>query len=407
METQSGARTPLVDPFGRELEEWLRDAPATRAPYVSDLVVPPVTGPVQRPDTVREGTSEAHTAERAEPGADERGTLERGAVEPGLAETATARTAVVAPDLVAPELAATDVVTPADSDQAFRRPRDHGRHASVCAPSFPEPPERIALRIDELAVQVSAQSGRPTIERIVVLEDEVRRRDEDLARLTAWEAVVAHLSDPEVEAARAYARSVFADLLADAADEADRRDRAAARRAATGSVTVVPATPAPAFTAETTERRAPADPSASAAPVLVLSSVAAPVSLTGGAALGDTAALDTAALDAADDDRDEPARPVPSLQSVPPVSANTRPTPLIQPATGPTVIDRDAFAAVLRTHRAETAGTPVVFPAELAVADQADGAAAERTDAVTPATSEQPGWWARAVAAVLRLLGRR
>ncbi len=57
METQSGARTPLVDPFGREVEEWLRDAPATRTPYVADLVVPPVTGPVQRPGVAAEATA--------------------------------------------------------------------------------------------------------------------------------------------------------------------------------------------------------------------------------------------------------------------------------------------------------------------------------------------------------------
>jgi hypothetical protein len=344
METQSGARTPLVDPFGRELEEWLRDAPATRAPYESDLVVPPVTGPVQRPDAT---TAVAQPLEQPE------------AVEP---------------------------VAPASDDVAFRRPRDRGRHASVCAPSFPEPPERLALRIEELAVEVSAQSGRATIERIVVLEDEVRRRDEDLARLFAWEAVVAHLSDPEVDAARAYARSVFADLLADAADESDRRDRAAARRAATGTITVVAPTPAPELVA------APV-------PMLVLPPVAAPVGVDATMVLDDDPA-----------DRDEPARLVPSLRSVTPVSANTRPTPLIQPATGPTVVDRSAFAAVLASHRAETAGTPVVFPEEHVaalpdVAPTVGSAAADGTAA--PVASAEPRWWSRAIAAVLRLLGRR
>lgn len=348
METQSGTRTPLVDPFGREVEEWLRDTPATRTPYLADLVVPPVTGPVQRPDLLVETPAEAQ-----EP------------VE------------VAAPDDAA-------VPTPSD-DTAFRRPRDHGRHRSVCAPSFPEPPERLALRIEELAVEVSAQSGRPTLERIVVLEDEVRRRDEDLARLHAWEAAVADLSDPEVDAARAYARSVFDDLLADAADEADRRDRAAARRAATtGAVTVV----APATT-----------PAPRAAPALVLP-VAAPVAVIG-----------IAASDDADADRDEPARLVPSLLAVTPVSANTRPTPLVSPATGPTVIDRDAFAAVLRAHRAEsdataaTASTPVVFPEEHAAAlPEAPTAADDDTATTAPA---RPGWWARVVAAVLRAVGRR
>jgi hypothetical protein len=98
---------------------------------------------------------------------------------------------------------------------------------------------------------------------------------------------------------------------------------------------------------------------------------------------------------------------VPSLLAVTPVSANTRPTPLVSPATGPTVIDRDAFAAVLRAHRAEsdataaTAGTPVVFPEEHAAA-LPEAPAADAT-----ATTARPGWWARVVAAVLRVVGRR
>jgi hypothetical protein len=356
METQSGTRTPLVDPFGREVEEWLRDAPATRTPYLADLVVPPVTGPVQRPDLLVDAPTEAAATEPVE-------------TEP--AQTEAVETAT--PSDAAPS-------APAD-DTAFRRPRDHGRHRSTCAPSFPEPPERLALRIEELAVEVSAQSGRPTLERIVVLQEQVRRRDEDLARLQAWEATVADLSDPEVDAARAYARSVFDDLLAEAADEADRRDRAAARRAATtGAVTVLAPAPTPV---------------PRSAPALVLP-VAAPVAATG-----------SAVLDGADADRDEPARLVPSLLAVTPVSANTRPTPLVSPATGPTVIDRDAFAAVLRAHRAEsdataaTAGTPVVFPEEHAAA-LPEAPAADAT-----ATAARPGWWARVVAAVLRVVGRR
>ncbi|WIB61768.1 hypothetical protein DEJ13_08040 [Curtobacterium sp. MCLR17_007] len=391
MKTQSGARTPLVDPFGRELEEWLRDAPATRAPYLSDLVVPPVTGPVQRPDTTHTELTDTAQDELVVP-------------------SDTAHDAPSDVELDHPVDSAQDVPSDATSDVAFRRPRDRGRHASTCGPSFPEPPERIALRIEELAVEVSAQSGRPTLERIVVLEDEVRRRDEDLARLTAWEAGIAHLTDPEVDAARAYARSVFADLLADAADEADRRDRVASRRAdasraaaATGTVTLQRPAPAPEFAATPV----PVAPTSSDAPVLVLPAVAAPVSVLGAPALDDASA-----------DRDEPARLVPSTQTVTPVSANTRPTPLIQPATGPTVIDRDAFAAVLRSHRAETAGTPVVFPVDLTADGEraaagevaADSAAADDV-AVERAAADQdadrPGWWARAVAAVLRLLGRR
>ena len=359
METQSGTRTPLVDPFGREVEEWLRDAPATRTPYLADLVVPPVTGPVQRPDLLVDAPTEAAETEPA--------------------ALATEAPATGAPATGVPNDAAPSA--PAD-DTAFRRPRDHGRHRSTCAPSFPEPPERLALRIEELAVEVSAQSGRPTLERIVVLQEQVLRRDEDLARLQAWEAAVADLSDPEVEAARAYARSVFDDLLAEAADEADRRDRAAARRAATtGAVTVLAPAPVPA------PRPAPA---------LVLP-VAAPVAAT------------SAVLDDTDADRDEPARLVPSLLAVTPVSANTRPTPLVSPATGPTVIDRDAFAAVLRAHRAEsdapTAGTPVGFPEEHAAA--LPGAETAADDTVATPTSARPGWWARVVAAVLRVVGRR
>lgn len=340
METQSGARTPLVDPFGRELEEWLRDAPATRSPYVSDLVVPPVTGPVQRPDATTDAAPERDHATE----------------EPSSA--------------------------PSD-DTAFRRPRDRGRHASVCAPSFPEPPERLALRIDELEVEVSAQSGRPVIERIVILEDEVRRRDEDLARLSAWEAVVADLADPEVDAARAYARSVFADLLADAADENDRRDRAAARRAAaTGAVAIVAAGSVAVVTAPT------------AAPALV-EPAAAPVTAD---------RVDD--LDVESTERDEPARPVLRLPAVSPVSANTRPTPLVQPATGPTVVDRDAFAAVLRAHRVETAGTPVVFAAEHAAELPAVAPSPEPQPVATTEAPAQSGWWSRVVAAVLRLVRR-
>ncbi|RUQ02511.1 hypothetical protein, partial [Curtobacterium sp. HSID17257] len=169
METQPGARTPLVDPFGRELEEWLRDVPATRAPYLADLVVPPVTGPVQRPVTT--------DAVPEQPAADTE-----------LADAEVAHTELA-------DTARPAVAEPADTT-AFRR-RDRARHVAVCAPSFPEPPARIALRIEDLAVEVSATSGRSTIERIVLLEDEVARRDEDLARLAAWEATVAHLDDAE------------------------------------------------------------------------------------------------------------------------------------------------------------------------------------------------------------------
>lgn len=346
METQSGARTPLVDPFGRELEEWLRDAPATRAPYLADLVVPPVTGPVQRPDAASDA-----------------------AVEP-------------AGTVPAPEVdAAQPVPSAATDDSAFRRPRVRARHAAACAPSFPEPPERLALRIEDLAVEVSASSGRTTIERIVILEDEVRRRDEDLARLAAWEATVAEQTDPEVEAARAFAHTVFADLLADAALESDRRDRAATRRAATGAVPV--------------QRVVPAAP-ATAAPALVeatdvVDAIDAPEPTTSA--------------------RDEVARPVLSLPVVSPVSANTRPTPLIQPATGPTVIDRAAFAAALTAHVGTTASTPVVLPEAVQPTTATDTVTAEAADAEHRIgevdEASQPGWWARLVARILHAFGRR
>lgn len=353
METQSGARTPLVDPFGRELEEWLRDAPATRAPYLADLVVPPVTGPVQRPDAATLTAPSTDTA----------------AVSGTAAHSAAADGDTAAADTTA---------------EAFRRPRDRARHAA-CTPSFPEPPARLALRIEDLAIEVDPATGRPTIERIVLLEDEVRRRDEDLARLAAWEATVADLDDPEVRAARAFARTVFADLLADAAVEADRRDRAAARRAATGAVRTA-AGPArgTAATEDPTWTQPQAAPRSAAAPA-----VAAPAA----ALVEPERAPEPLA------DRDEPARPAPGLLAVTPVSANTRPTPLVQPATGPTVIDRQAFAAALTAHVGATASTPVVLPEAARAAD-----AQPTSDA---ATEEQAaGWWQRLVARVLRALGR-
>lgn len=359
METQSGARTPLVDPFGRELEEWLRDAPATRAPYVPDLVVPPVTGPVQRPghaaSSSTAATADATTAEQP---------------------TAPAHVATFAP---ADETTRSAPV----AAPAFRR--DRARHAAVCAPSFPEPPERLALRIEDLAVEVSSSTGRSSIERIVLLEDEVRRRDEDLARLAAWEATVADSDDPEVTAARAFAHTVFADLLTDAAAEADRRDRAAARRAATAPVALVtrPA-PVPTRAAPNVPAAAKAAPTAEAAPVVELVTP----------------------------ERDEPVRPVLGLPAVSTVSATTRPTPLVLPATGPTVIDRAAFAAALTAHQGVTASTPVVLPDAVAApvvpAPVADATEAD-TDAVTDtaAAPAPAGWWSRLVDRLLGLLGRR
>lgn len=347
METQSGARTPLVDPFGREVEEWLRDAPATRTPYVADLVVPPVTGPVPRPGAAAEAT----------------------AVELPEASSETA-----APGT------ATPLVDQSPAAPAFRR--DRARHAAVCAPSFPEPPERLALRIEDLAIEVSSSTGRSTIERIVLLETEVRRRDEDLARLAAWEATVSGADDPELTAARAFARTVFADLLEDAAVESDRQDRAAARRAATAPVAVVtgPA-PAPAPAAAVVR---PAPPAVAAPATDVVTATPAVALVT--------------------PERDEPVRPVLGLPAVSPVSANTRPTPLVQPATGPTVIDRAAFAAALTAHQGTTASTPVVLPDAVAVPVETAAPTHVDTDTDEPA---RPGWWSRLVAGLLRALGRR
>lgn len=362
METQSGARTPLVDPFGRELEEWLRDAPATRAPYVPDLVVPPVTGPVQRPGHA----ASSSTAATADATTAEQPTAPAHVATPAPADETTRSAPVAAP--------------------AFRR--DRARHAAVCAPSFPEPPERLALRIEDLAVEVSSSTGRSSIERIVLLEDEVRRRDEDLARLAAWEATVAGSDDPEVTAARAFAHTVFADLLTDAAAEADRRDRAATRRAATAPVALV-TRPAPVPT-----RAAPSVPAAAqaAAPT----AEAAPV------------------VELVTPERDEPVRPVLGLPAVSPVSAATRPTPLVLPATGPTVIDRAAFAAALTAHQGVTASTPVVLPDAVAapvvpahVVDTTEADTDTDTDSATAAAPAPAGWWSRLVDRLLGLLGRR
>ncbi|MCL9665481.1 hypothetical protein L2091_09605 [Curtobacterium albidum] len=383
METQPGARTPLVDPFGRELEEWLRDVPATRAPYLADLVVPPVTGPVQRPVTT--------DAVPEQPAAD----TELAAAE--LADTAQSAVRELPDDTARPAVA-----EPADTT-AFRR-RDRARHVAVCAPSFPEPPARIALRIEDLAVEVSATSGRSTIERIVLLEDEVARRDEDLARLAAWEATVAHLDDAEVEAARAFARSVFADLLADAADEAARRDRAALRRAATKPVpTPLRGAVAPRAAAPRADVTTPTGP--------VQRATTPPSADRPGATPGaSTSTVTTDATGAAvtTPGREAPVRPALGLPVGSPLSASTRPTPLVQPATGPTVIDRAAFAAALTAHEGVTASTPVVLPD--AVSPPASASKADQDDdhgSASTTAGADSGWWTRLVARLRSLFGRR
>ncbi|PZF59570.1 hypothetical protein DEJ23_00560 [Curtobacterium sp. MCSS17_008] len=372
METKPGARTPLVDPFGRELEQWLRDVPVPRTPYLADLVVPPVTGPVQRPVTA----TDAPVRSTPVPAATEQ--------SPAATEQSPAATEQ---SPAVPQVSEQPVVDQAEAPTSFRR-RDRARHVAACAPSFPEPPARLALRIEDLAVEVSASSGRTTVERIELLEDEVRRRDEDLARLAAWEVAVADLDDAEVEAARAFASAVFADLLADAADEAERRDRAAARRAATASV-------------PTSVRQAVAPRSASttAGPAPALRSRHVDV-----ATMPAVESVTVAGATATTDGRDEPVRPVLSLQARTPVSANTRPTPLVQPATGPTVIDRAAFAAALTAHVGTTASTPVVLPEALSVPSTVDDAS---TSATTVEGGADDGWWTRLVTRLRALFGRR
>lgn len=384
METQPGARTHLVDPFGRELEEWLRDVPATRTPYLADLVVPPVTGPVQRPVT-----TDALPAQ-----------------EPVHAvETATADAPTVAPTVLeapAAEHPAAGAPTAVETPTAFRR-RDRARHVAACAPSFPEPPARIALRLEDLAVEVSATSGRSTIERIVLLEDEVARRDEDLARLAAWEATVAHLDDAEVEAARAFARTVFADLLADAADEAARRERSAARRAGTAPVpTPVRAAVAPHTAVSRADVTTPTRPVQRATTPSTDELVQ----------VEPTTRADGTATTAPAPGREAPVRPALGLPVGSPLSAATRPTPLVQPATGPTVIDRAAFAAALTAHEGVTAGTPVVLPDAVSLPAGAGASArgadqdGDRGTAATTAGADT-GWWARLVARLRSLFSRR
>ncbi|KTR47262.1 hypothetical protein [Curtobacterium oceanosedimentum] len=399
METQPGARTPLVDPFGRELEEWLRDVPATRTPYLADLVVPPVTGPVQRPVTTDAVPTQesAHTAGTA-------ATDTRVVQQADVEETTAERPSVDAPTAEGPTADAPTAALPTvDAPTAFRR-RDRARHVAACAPSFPEPPARIALRIEDLAVEVSATSGRSTIERIVLLEDEVARRDEDLARLAAWEATVAHLDDAEVEAARAFARAVFADLLADAADEAARRERAAARRAATAPVpTPVRAAVAPSTTAPRADVPTPSRPVQRA----TTPSTAEPVQVVPPTSTDSTDSAVATGAAATTPEREAPVRPALGLPVGSPLSAATRPTPLVQPATGPTVIDRAAFAAALTAHEGVTAATPVVLPD--AVSLPASASATDRDDHGTASTTAgaDSGWWARLVARLRSLFGRR
>ncbi|RUQ02047.1 hypothetical protein D8M35_15795 [Curtobacterium sp. HSID17257] len=79
---------------------------------------------------------------------------------------------------------------------------------------------------------------------------------------------------------------------------------------------------------------------------------------------------------------------------------------MVQPATGPTVIDRAAFAAALTAHEGVTASTPVVLPDAVSLpaseADQDD----HHGSAPTTAGADS-GWWTRLVARLRSLFGRR
>lgn len=343
METQPGTRAALVDPFGRELEQWLRDSPSTTNPYVSDLVVPPVTGPVRRPETAA----------------------------PGAADSATVDTATVdtATDVESPAA----VVVPDDAARAFRR--DRGRHASVCAPSFPEPPARISLSFGDLAVEVSSESGRSTIERIAFLEEELDRRDADLARLAAWEAQVDESDDPEVAAARAFAAAAFADVLAEALAERTELDRRARLRAAAPILQSVSATTMPA---------------------------------DAGVNADATSAIRTDATSATH------AVAVGPVVSPEVVFGPQKPTPLVQPATGPNAIHRAAFEEAVRTHSGHTVEVPTIFPldpitdastARAATAGAVTADAATGEAAPVPAAT-RPSWWSRFIAGLLRIVRR-
>jgi hypothetical protein len=336
METQPGTRTALVDPFGRELEQWLRDAPTTTKPYVSDLVVPPVTGPIRRPETDVPTAADA-TGHDAADSAD--------------VDAPVSHDASVTPD--APDTNDAPVAT------AFRRDRDRGRHASACAPSFPEPPARMSLAFGDLAVQLSADTGRTTIERIAFFEQELDQRDADLARLAAWEARVDDSDDPEVTAARAFAAEAFADILADALAERTELDGRARARAATPilqSGTTVPETGATADRSDVPSgpQRASAADARAVSPELVL--------------------------------------------ELP------KPTPLVQPATGPNAIHRAAFEEAVRTHSGHTAEVPTVFPLRPVVAESDVQAEADTT--VATAAVARPSWWSRFVARLLRIVRR-
>lgn len=338
METQGGARAALVDPFGRDIEAWLDDVPSPRMPYVSDLVVatPESESASDPADALAD---DAPVSEADDAAVDEAAVSD--AAEPVGVGALTATDVPATADLAATEEPAAD-----SAPDSFRR--NHGRHRSACAPSFPEPPERLALRIGELAVLVSATTGRPTLERIEVLEEQLRVRDADLARFTAWEAALPSDADPEVAAARAFARALFADIIAGAAARSVSR------------------------------------------------------------AMPDEADPAVHAIIGVDDVRD--AIPSPFVDAVrlerpaAPVSANTRPAPLVLPATGPNAIDRLAVRDAIRGHAPEQADAGATGSSERLV--RSSSAVVDGPSAATEGRLPSTSWWRRIITALLRPLRR-
>jgi hypothetical protein len=148
-----------------------------------------------------------------------------------------------------------------------------------------------------------------------------------------------------------------------------------------------------------------------------------PADLDAAADVRPSSASASTVADVVTDGPDGAVRPVSGLQSVtpvsPPVPASGRPTPLVQPATGPVVIDREAFAAVLRAHTGESPVVSVSIPAAAplpavtvedptaAPVDESATADADREARDDTTTTGQPGWWSRLVARLLHLVGRR
>jgi hypothetical protein len=315
MDTQSGARSGLVDPFGRELEEWLRDAPATHSPYVADLVVPPVTGPIN--------WAEAQSEAQVQP---------------------------------VPETAAPAADVSPDASGAH----DRGRHASAATTQIPDIPTRCSLTFVDLAAAVSASTGRPSLDRIELFEEQLRVQEADRARLAAWEAALVGHNPAEASAARAYVHEIFRELFSDAAPRTLRRRTAMG----TGDSATVGGTV----------------------------DLVEPIS-----AVFDPSDLDMSDLDSAD-----------SGAASDTVLVHTGPAPLVLPATGPNAIDQQAFEAAVRAHSGHTGEVQIDAAAILQPVEAHEEKAA--APAITPTVmpdSRRSSWWQRLVAGLLRTLRRR